>query len=57
MVIIVAHTTLDTMPIIKHYTRYVNQGRLMDVEITGFIKHWEWKGRNRGQNMRSRCSY
>lgn len=57
MVIIVAHTTLDTMPMIEHYTRCVNQGRLMDVEITGFIKHWEWKGRNRGQNMRSRCSY
>ena len=30
---------------IEGCTRYVNQGRLMNVEIAGFIKHWGWKGR------------
>ena len=44
MVIIIACTASGTMSMIERCTRCVNQGRLMDVEIAGFIKHWGWKG-------------
>ena len=45
MVIIITHTTSGTMSMIEDSTRCVNQGRLMNVEIAGFIKYWERKGR------------
>ena len=55
VVIIITHTTLGTMPIIEDCTRCVNQGRLMDVKIAGFIKYWQQKGRTEMRD--SRYSY
>ena len=54
MVIIIVRTASGTMHMIEGCTRCVNQGRLIDVEIAGFIKHWGRKGRI---ETRSRYSY
>ena len=55
VVIIVARTASGTMHMVERCTRCVNQGRLMDVKIAGFIKHWRRKGRTEMRG--SRYSY
>ena len=42
--LITARTASGTMHMIERCTRCVNQGRLMDAEIAGYIKHWGRKG-------------
>ena len=45
IVIIIFCTTLNTIPMIEDCIRCINKGRLIDIKIAGFIKHWRQKGR------------